>query len=44
MNVLQIPIIDEYWVPTQDPASSGRSKDFAIEKGFGECKPEILAR
>jgi len=36
MNVLQIPIIDEYWVPPQDPAAHHRSTDFAISMGFGE--------
>lgn len=35
MNLLQIPIIDEYWVAPQDPASHARSPDFAIELGFG---------
>ncbi|RXK36715.1 glutamine amidotransferase [Tremella mesenterica] len=35
MNLLQIPIIDEFWVPPQDPAAYQRSKDFAIEQGFG---------
>jgi glutamine amidotransferase len=35
MNLLQIPIIDEYWVPPQDPASHNRSTDFAISMGFG---------
>lgn len=37
MNLLQIPIIDEYWVPPQDPASHNRSTDFAISMGFGEA-------
>jgi len=36
MNVLQIPIIDEYWVAPQDPAAHTRSRNFAIEMGFGE--------
>lgn len=35
MNLLQIPIIDEYWVAPQDPASYNRSTDFAISMGFG---------
>lgn len=35
MNLLQIPIIDEYWVPPQDPASLTRSRDFAIKRGYG---------
>ena len=36
MNLLQIPIIDEFWVAPQDPASQHRTKDFAISMGFGE--------
>ncbi|WWC90067.1 uncharacterized protein L201_005000 [Kwoniella dendrophila CBS 6074] len=35
MNLLQIPIIDEFWVPPQDPAHLTRSRDFAISIGFG---------
>ncbi|BEI92007.1 uncharacterized protein CcaverHIS019_0408270 [Cutaneotrichosporon cavernicola] len=35
MNLLQIPIIDEYWVAPQDPASHARSPDLAIQLGFG---------
>ncbi|KAK6902897.1 glutamine amidotransferase [Kwoniella mangroviensis CBS 10435] len=35
MNLLQIPIIDEYWVTPQDPAALTRSRDFAIKMGFG---------
>lgn len=35
MNLLQIPIIDDYWVAPQDPASHSRSPDFAIKLGFG---------
>lgn len=35
MNLLQIPIIDEYWVAPQDPASHLRSPDLAIQLGFG---------
>lgn len=35
MNLLQIPIIDEFWVAPQDPASHHRSKDLAISMGFG---------
>lgn len=38
MNLLQIPIIDEYWVAPQDPASYNRSTDFAISMGFGKLK------
>ncbi|ORX39847.1 putative cytoplasm protein [Kockovaella imperatae] len=35
MNLLQIPIIDEFWVAPQDPASQHRTTDFAISMGFG---------
>ncbi|WRT67102.1 uncharacterized protein IL334_004068 [Kwoniella shivajii] len=35
MNLLQIPIIDEFWVAPQDPAALSRSRDFAIRMGFG---------
>ncbi|KAL1405287.1 glutamine amidotransferase subunit [Vanrija albida] len=35
MNLLQIPIIDDYWVAPQDPAANSRSPDFAIKLGFG---------
>jgi glutamine amidotransferase len=36
MNVLQVPIIDEFWVAPQDPEASHRTQDFAIQMGFGE--------
>ncbi|WVN85295.1 uncharacterized protein L203_100440 [Cryptococcus depauperatus CBS 7841] len=35
MNLLQIPIIDDYWVAPEDPASLNRSRDFVIKLGFG---------
>jgi hypothetical protein len=34
MNLLQIPIIDKYYVPPSDPASLARDTDFAEEKGL----------
>jgi len=34
MNLLQIPIIDEFYVPPSDPAALARDTDFAQEKGF----------
>jgi hypothetical protein len=34
MNVLQIPIVDEFHVPPSDPASRARTTTFASEKGF----------
>ncbi|WWD15866.1 hypothetical protein CI109_100290 [Kwoniella shandongensis] len=42
MNLLQVPIIDEFWVPPQDPASHTRSTDFAIEMGFGHGFAEAV--
>lgn len=36
MNVLQIPIIDEFWVAPKDPAAHSRTQDFAISMGFGK--------
>lgn len=35
MNVLQVPIIDDFWVAPQDPEAHSRTQDFAIEMGFG---------
>ena len=34
MNLLQIPIIDKYYVPPSDPASLTRATEFAREKGL----------
>ncbi|KXN90073.1 putative glutamine amidotransferase DUG3 [Leucoagaricus sp. SymC.cos] len=34
MNLLQIPIIDKYYVPPSDPASLTRATEFAEEKGL----------
>ncbi|KZS95993.1 N-terminal nucleophile aminohydrolase [Sistotremastrum niveocremeum HHB9708] len=34
MNLLQIPIIDEFHVPATDPASFNRATEFAAEKGL----------
>jgi hypothetical protein len=34
MNLLQIPIIDKYYVPPSDPASLARDTEFAEEKGL----------
>lgn len=34
MNLLQIPIIDKYYVPPSDPASLARATEFAQEKGL----------
>jgi hypothetical protein len=40
MNVLQIPIVDEFHVPPSDPASRARTTTFASEKGFLSPRPE----
>ncbi|KAL0576360.1 glutamine amidotransferase subunit [Marasmius crinis-equi] len=34
MNILQIPIVDKFYVPPSDPASSARKTEFAREKGL----------
>ena len=34
MNLLQIPIIDEFYVPPSDPAALNRTTSFAEGKGF----------
>jgi len=39
MNVLQIPIRDEFFVRPTDPASRARSTTFASEKGFLSPRP-----
>jgi glutamine amidotransferase len=34
MNLLQIPIIDKFYVPPSDPAALTRDTDFAEAKGL----------
>lgn len=34
MNLLQIPIIDDFYVPPSDPAALARTTNFAAAKGF----------
>ena len=34
MNFLQVPIIDEFYVPPSDPAALKRTTEFAQEKGL----------
>jgi hypothetical protein len=34
MNLLQIPIIDKFYVPPSDPAALERTTEFAQEKGL----------
>ena len=36
MNILQIPIRDEFWVEEGSKDVSKRSTDYAVEMGFGE--------
>jgi glutamine amidotransferase len=42
MNLLQIPIIDKYYVRPSDPAALNRQKDFAAAKGL--LSPRKLPR
>jgi len=34
MNLLQIPIVDKFYVPPSDPAALSRDTDFAEAKGL----------
>ena len=34
MNLLQIPIVDKYYVTPSDPAAQNRGTDFAAGKGL----------
>ncbi|KAF8078671.1 glutamine amidotransferase [Lyophyllum atratum] len=34
MNLLQVPIIDQFYVPPSDPGASARATEFAQEKGL----------
>lgn len=34
MNLLQIPIVDKFYVSPSDPAALNRDTDFATAKGF----------
>jgi hypothetical protein len=43
MNMLQIPIEDEFYVPPSDPASLHRTNEFAREKGLLNPPPEGAA-
>ena len=42
MNVLQIPIMDEYWVPPE--AANNRTTDYAVAQGYGHgfMKPAAM--
>lgn len=39
MNLLQIPIVDEFYVPPSDPAFLHRTSGFAAQKGFFAPRP-----
>ncbi len=41
MNLLQIPIIDKYYVPPSDPASNNRTTSFAAGKGLLSPRRQI---
>ena len=44
MNLLQIPIIDDFYVPPSDPASLTRTTSFAEAKGFLSSRRPIDPR
>jgi hypothetical protein len=41
MNILQIPIVDEFHVPASDPASTKRDAGFAAEKGLWNPRKSV---
>ncbi|KAI0669818.1 N-terminal nucleophile aminohydrolase [Trametes maxima] len=41
MNLLQIPIVDKYYVTPSDPAALSRGTDFAAGKGFLSPRPDV---
>jgi hypothetical protein len=41
MNLLQIPIIDEFYVPPSDPAAHLRATSFVEGKGLLSGRPPI---
>ncbi len=43
MNLLQIPIIDKFYVRPSDPAALARNTEFAREKGFLNPRTTINA-
>lgn len=43
MNLLQIPIIDQYYVPPSDPNAIARATEFAQEKGLLNPRKNILS-
>ena len=44
MNLLQIPIMDKYYVPPSDPAALARGTSFAAAKGLlsPRCTKEAI--
>lgn len=43
MNLLQIPIVDEFYVPPSDPAAPTRTTSFVEEKGFLSTRIPVQA-
>ena len=41
MNLLQIPIVDKYFVPPSDPAAQTRGTSFAMGKGLLSPRREV---
>lgn len=41
MNLLQIPIVDRFYVPQSDPAALSRGTDFAAAKGFLSARRDV---
>lgn len=44
MNLLQVPIIDKYFVPPSDPAAQNRGTSFAAGKGLLSPRREVAPR
>jgi len=42
MNLLQIPIVDKFYVPPSDPEAMARTTEFAREKGFLNPRRELI--
>ena len=41
MNLLQMPIVDKFYVPPSDPAALTRNTDFAREKGLLSSRSNV---
>lgn len=44
MNLLQIPIIDQFYVPPSDPGALARATEFAQEKGLLNPRKTIATK